>query len=484
MDAVSEYEVVIGLETHIQLNTKSKIFCGCKADSWGDPPNTNICPVCTGLPGVLPVLNRSVVEKAVLLAAAMQAESIQSISYFARKNYFYPDLPKGYQISQYEEPLARGGRFDLPMPDGSSRLVTITKLHMEEDAGKTVYQNGKRLIDFNRCGVPLVEMVTGPDLRSADEAAQYLIRLRQLLRWLGISEGDMEKGQLRCDANVSIRAIGVETLSTKTEIKNLNSIENVRTAIQAEVERQVREIDAGRTIGAWTLTWDEDSGKLAKMRTKETEADYRYFREPDLLPIRLDEKWKRDILLNLPELPLERRARFVDQYQLPLYDAEILTDERSLSDYFEQATSAYDGEAKVVSNWLMNDVLRMIRERGVRAESLQLRPEHLAEIIHMVEEKKITTSTGKALLDKVEESGRKPQEIVEEEGLAQVSDDETLRSLASEILSANPEQVATYQDGKTTVIGWFVGQVMQKTRGKANPQMVKVIFEELLSKDG
>lgn len=480
---MSKFEVVIGLETHIQLNTKSKIFCGCKADSWGDAPNTNICPVCTGLPGVLPVLNRSVVEKAVLLAAAMQAESIQPISYFARKNYFYPDLPKGYQISQYDEPLARGGKFDLPMPDGSSRLVTITKLHLEEDAGKTVYQDGKRLIDFNRCGVPLIEMVTGPDFRSADEAAQYLIRLRQLLRWLGISEGDMEKGQLRCDANVSIRPIGAETLSTKTEIKNLNSIENVRTAIQAEVERQIREVDAGKMIGAWTLTWDEDSGKLAKMRTKETEADYRYFREPDLLPIRLDEKWREEILVDLPELPLERRARFVDQYRLPLYDAEILTDERSLSDYFEQATIAYEGEAKVVSNWLMNDVLRMIRERGVIAESLQLRPEHLAEIIYLVEEKKITTSTGKALLDKVEESGRKPQRIVEEEGLAQVSDDEILRSMASEILSANPEQVATYKDGKTTVMGWFVGQVMQKTRGKANPQMVKVILEELLSKE-
>ncbi len=480
---MSDFEVIVGLETHIQLNTKSKIFCGCKADSWGDPPNTNICPVCTGLPGVLPVLNRSVVEKAVLLAAAMHAESIQPISYFARKNYFYPDLPKGYQISQYDEPLARGGSLDLPMPDGSSRLVTITKLHIEEDAGKTVYQNGKRLIDFNRCGVPLVEMVTGPNLRSADEAAQYLIRLRQLLRWLGISEGDMEKGQLRCDANVSIRPIGTKTLSTKTEIKNLNSIENVRTAIQAEVERQVREVAAGKTIGAWTLTWDEDSGTLAKMRTKETEADYRYFREPDLLPIRLDEKWREEILANLPELPLERRARFVEQYRLPLYDAEILTEERSLSDYFEQAVSSYDSEAKAVSNWLMNDVLRMIRERGVKAEGLRLRPEHLAEIIHMVEEKVITTNTGKALLDKVEESGRNPGEIVDEEGLAQVSDDETLRSLTAEILSANPEQVATYKDGKTTIVGWFVGQVMQKTRGKANPQLAKEIIEELLSKD-
>jgi aspartyl-tRNA(Asn)/glutamyl-tRNA(Gln) amidotransferase subunit B len=480
---VSEYESVIGLETHIQLNTKSKIFCGCKADSWGDPPNTNICPVCTGLPGVLPVLNRSVVEKAVLLAAAMKAESIQSISYFARKNYFYPDLPKGYQISQYDEPLARGGLLDVPMPDGSSRRVTITKLHIEEDAGKTVYQNGKRLIDFNRCGVPLVEMVTGPDLRSADEAAQYLIRLRQLLRWLGISEGDMEKGQLRCDANVSIRPIGVEALFTKTEIKNLNSIENVRTAIQAEVERQIREVDAGKKIGAWTLTWDEDSGILAKMRIKETEADYRYFREPDLLPILLDDEWREEILAGLPELPLERRARFIEQYRLPLYDAEILTDERSFSEYFEQAVSAYGGEAKVVSNWLMNDVLRMIRERGVKAAKLHLRPVYLAEIIHLIEEKKITTNTAKSLLDKVEQSGRTPQEIVEEEGLAQVSDEETLRSMASAILVANTEQVATYKGGKTTVIGWFVGQVMQKTRGKANPQMVKTIFEELLSED-
>jgi len=478
---VPKYEAVIGLETHIQLNTKSKIFCGCKADSWGDPPNTNICPVCTGLPGVLPVLNRLVVEKAVLLAAAMHADSIQSLSYFARKNYFYPDLPKGYQISQYDEPLARDGTFNLPMPDGSSRQVKITKLHIEEDAGKTVYQSGSRLIDFNRCGVPLVEMVTDPDLRSANEAAQYLIRLRQLLRWLGISEGDMEKGQLRCDANVSIRPAGSEVLNTKTEIKNINSIENVRTAIQVEIKRQIREVEAGGKIESWTLNWDDDSGTLRKMRVKETEADYRYFREPDLLPIRLGEAWRDDILTNLPELPLERRVRFVDQYELPLYDAEILTEERSLSEYFEQVVSTYGGEPKVVSNWLMNDVLRMIRELGVKAGELRLQPEHLAEIIHLVEGKRITTNTGKALLDRVEESGRSPAEIVEEEGLAQVSDEDTLRALVSEILEKNPEQVATYQAGKTTVIGWFVGQVMRETRGKANPQVVQTILEELLS---
>jgi aspartyl-tRNA(Asn)/glutamyl-tRNA(Gln) amidotransferase subunit B len=424
-----------------------------------------------------------VVEKAVYLAAAVRATSIQPVSYFARKNYFYPDLPKGYQISQYDEPLARGGSLDLPMEDGSVRHVQITKLHIEEDAGKTVYQNGKRLIDFNRCGVPLVEMVTGPNLRSADEAAIYLIRLRQLLRWLGISEGNMEKGQLRCDANVSIRPLGTTSLQTKTEIKNLNSIENVRSAVQAEIERQVREIESGGSIEPWTLNWDEESGTLHKMRVKETEADYRYFREPDLLPIHLDDQWKKEILVNLPELPLERRARFVEQYQLPIYDAEILTEERSLADYFESAVTAYKGEPKVVSNWMMNDVLRLIREREIKAKELRLRPEHVADIIQMVEAGKITTNTGKSLLDKVEDSGSTPKAIVEEEGLVQVSDEETLRTLASEVLANNPDQVSTYKGGKTTIIGWFVGQVMRETQGKANPKMVKAIFEELLTED-
>ena len=478
---MTHYEPVIGLETHIQLNTRSKIFCSCKADSWGEPPNTNICPVCTGLPGVLPTLNRATVEKAVLLAAAMHAESIQELSYFARKNYFYPDLPKGYQISQYDEPLARGGFLDLPMPDGSTRRVTITKLHLEEDAGKTVHQGGRRLIDFNRCGVPLVEMITGPDLRSADEAAQYLIRLRQLLRWLGVSEADMEKAHLRCDANVSIRPAGADYLNPKTEIKNVNSIDAVRTAIQTEIERQIREVEAGGKIEAWTLQWDEDTGTLRKMRSKETEADYRYFREPDLLPIRLDGEWRERILRELPELPLERRARFVQEYDLPAYDAEILTEERSLSDYFEATAAAHAGAAKTVSNWLMNDVLRIIRERGATAATLRLRPVDLAEIIRLVESKAITTNTGKELLEKVEASGRKPQDIVASEGLAVVADEGPLRSLAAEVLAENPDQVAAYKGGKATLIGWFVGQVMRKTGGKADPQRTRLILEELLS---
>ncbi len=474
------YEVIIGLETHIQLNTQSKIFCSCKADSWEQLPNSNICPICTGLPGVLPSMNRVVVEKAVLLAAAMHADSIQPISYFARKNYFYPDLPKGYQISQYDEPLARGGYLQLPMPDGGSRRVGIEKLHIEEDAGKTVHGQGYRLIDFNRCGVPLVEMVTAPDLRSADEAAQYLIRLRQLIRWLGISDADMERGQLRCDANVSLRPIGTQTLNTKTEIKNINSIENVRAAIGVEVERQKSVLARGGKIEPWTLDWDEDSESVRKMRSKETEADYRYFREPDLLPIYLDEEWRRQILETLPELPLERKARFVDQYQLPAYDAEILTEERSLSDYFETAVEAFSGEPKQISNWLMNDVLRMIRESGRTAADLQLRPEHLAEIVSLVEAKTITSSTGKELLEKVAASGQSPKTMVEELGLAQVSDTDALREVARSIIAASPDQAATYKAGKTTIVGWFVGQMMRETRGKANPQMARALFEELL----
>ncbi|MFN2148305.1 MAG: Asp-tRNA(Asn)/Glu-tRNA(Gln) amidotransferase subunit GatB, partial [Anaerolineales bacterium] len=462
---MTDYEAVIGLETHIQLNTQSKIFCACKADSWGDPPNTNICPVCTGLPGVLPVLNEAVVEKAILLAAAMHADTIQSRSYFARKNYFYPDLPKGYQISQYDEPLARGGWMDVPLRDGSSRHVTITKLHIEEDAGKTVRRTGERLIDFNRCGVPLVEMVTGPDLHSAEEAAQYLIRLRQLLRWLGISEADMERGQLRVDGNVSIRPAGQELLNPKTEIKNVNSIDNLRDALQAEYERQVREVLAGHTIQAWTLDWDEDTASLRKMRSKETEADYRYFREPDLLPILVDDAWKSRVLEHLPELPLERRARFEEQYGLPPYDAEILTEERSLADYFEAAVGAYDGEAKDVSNWLMNDVLRIIRTEGIPAGDLKLTPQYLAEIVTLVGAKTITTNTGKELLARAQSSGESPAGIVERENLAQVSDTGQLEAIAAEVLAENPEQVDTYQGGKTTVIGWFVGQVMRKSGG-------------------
>ncbi len=477
---MTEYEAIIGLETHIQLNTITKIFCACKADSWNDGPNTNICPVCTGLPGVLPVLNEAVVEKGVLLAAAMHSE-IRPLSFFDRKNYFYPDLPKGYQVSQYDRSLAHGGYFDLPMSD-YTRRVMITKLHLEEDAGKTKNEYGRRLIDFNRCGVPLIEMVTGPDLRSADEASQYLIRLRQLLRWLGVSEADMEKGHLRCDANVSIRPKGADYLNPKTEIKNVNSIDAVRDAINTEIERQIRETEAGRRIEAWTLDWDEETGKLTKMRSKETEADYRYFREPDLLPIRLTDEWREQILTNLPELPLERHARFMQQYGLPAYDADILTVERSLSDYYESAVQQYGGDPKRVSNWLMNDVLRMVNDLGIPASQLKLTPVYLAEIIKLVDANTINTSTGKSLLVTVQESGRAPGEIVEAEGLAQVSDDSAIRAVVQQIIADNPKEVQSFQAGKTSLMGWFVGQVMRQMKGKADPGLTRQVLEEMLNK--
>ena len=482
---MNDYEAVIGLETHIQLNTTTKIFCACKADSWFDPPNTNICPVCTGMPGVLPVLNKAAVEKGVVLAAAMHAE-VRPLSYFDRKNYFYPDLPKGYQISQYDQSLAFGGSLDLPVPAANGqpayiRKVNIHKLHLEEDAGKTKNAGNERLIDFNRCGVPLVEMVTGPDLRSADEAAQYLIRLRQLLRWLGVSEADMEKGHLRCDANVSIRPRGATYLNPKTEIKNVNSIEAVRSAIEKEIERQIREVEAGHRIEAWTLEWDEEAGVLRKMRSKETEADYRYFREPDLLPIRLDDTWKADILKALPELPLVRRQRFMDAYGLPEYDADILTSERNLSDYFESAVKAYSSDPKRVSNYLMNDVLRMLNENSKTADQLRLTPAFLAEIIKLADAGTVNTSTAKSLLQKVEESGTAPGEIVAAEGLGKVSDDSAIRAVCLEVLAESPKEVESYKAGKVTLIGWFVGQVMKKMRGKADPTLARTILEELLA---
>lgn len=479
MPFMPEYEAVIGLETHIQLSTASKIFCTCTADSWEASPNSNICPVCTGLPGVLPVLNKAVVEKAVLLAAAMGAD-LNPVSYFDRKNYFYPDLPKGYQISQFDEPLARGGQLELPLPDGARRTVTIHKLHIEEDAGKTVKRGGERLIDFNRCGVPLVEMVTGPDLRSADEAAAYLIRLRQLLRWLGVSEADMERGHLRADANVSIREVGSAALNTKTEIKNVNSIESVRTAIETEIKRQIAELEAGNEIQPWTLAWDEDSSTLSKMRSKETEADYRYFREPDLLPIYLSETWQESILADMPELPLARRARFMTEYGLPEYDADILTNDRALSDYFEAAAAAYGGDPKRASNWLMNDVLSLLNERGLSAGELALTPQHYAEVLKLMDAGTINTPTGKALLVKVQDSGLAPGEIVEAEGLAQLGDSDELRALATEVVANNPDQVAQYKAGKDSLIGWFVGQVMAKTNGKADPNAARQLLQELL----
>lgn len=478
---MKDYEIIIGLETHIQLNTKTKIFCSCKADSWEDEPNTNICPVCSGLPGTLPVLNAEAVRKGATLAAAMHAE-INPLSRFDRKNYFYPDLPKGYQITQFDQPIGKGGYLDLKMADGATRRVRIHKLHLEEDAGKTKIEHGTRLVDFNRCGVPLIEMVTEPDLRSGDEAAQYLIQLRQLLRWIGVSEADMERGHLRCDANVSIRERGSQVLNTKTEIKNVNSIDAVRQAIGEEAKRQIELVEAGEKVRSYTLDWDADKGKLTMMRSKETEADYRYFREPDLLPVVLSGEEIAAIVGALPELPMERRQRFIEKYGLSDYDAEILTGERSLSDFYEAGVQAYPGEAKAVANWMMNDLSRLLNDLGKTADQLVLKPSDLAEIIRMVDEGKINAATGKSLLKKVEESGKKPAQIVEAEGLGLIADSDALRSQIEGILAASPNEVANFKAGKESLLGWFVGQVMRATSGKADPKRTRELLLELLKK--
>jgi len=479
---MKDYEIVIGLETHIQLNTETKIFCSCKADSWGAEPNTNICPVCSGLPGVLPVLNAETVRKGATLAAAMYAE-VNPLSRFDRKNYFYPDLPKGYQITQFDEPIGKGGYLDLRMSDGTTRRVRIHKLHLEEDAGKIKIEHGTRLVDFNRCGVPLVEMVTEPDLRSGEEAAQYLIQLRQLLRWIGVSEADMERGHLRCDANVSIRERGSQVLNPKTEIKNVNSIDAVRQAIGEEAKRQIELVESGGKVRSYTLDWDADTGKLSMMRSKETEADYRYFREPDLLPVCLSETEIQEIYAGLPELPMARRDRFEKDYQLSPYDAEILTSERSLSDYYETAVQAYTGEAKSVANWMMNDLSRLLNDLGKTADQLVLKPEQLARIMRMVDEGVINAATGKNLLKKVEESGRSPEAIVEQEGLGLIADSDALRSQIESILNGNPNEVASFRAGKESLMGWFVGQVMRSTGGKADPKRTRELLQELLGKD-
>jgi aspartyl-tRNA(Asn)/glutamyl-tRNA(Gln) amidotransferase subunit B len=476
---MTQYEAVIGLEIHIQLNTESKIFCSCKADSWGDPPNTNICPVCTGQPGVLPVPNAAVIEKGATLAAAMNAE-VRRESFFDRKNYFYPDLPKGYQITQYDLAIGQGGYLDLPLEDGGGRRIGIEKMHIEEDAGKTIHKPDRRLQDFNRCGVPLVEMVTGPDLRSADEAAAFIRTLRSLVRWIGVSEADMEKGKMRFDANVSIREAGAKILNPKTEIKNMNSIEHGREAIEAEIERQIREVEAGGTIESWTLDWDEESKTLSKMRSKETEADYRYFKEPDLLAVKLSEERIEEIIQDLPELPQARKVRFQGEFSIPAKEADLLTGDRTLSDYYEELVEAYPGEPKTAANWVINDLLGMLNDFELNLEDIYLTPVRLAAIIQLVDEGKINTSTGRELVRKTEQKQQEPEKIVEKEGLAQLTDTGEIEEICQEVIESSPDQVEQYRSGKGGVIGWLIGQVMAKTGGKADPQAVRETLEKLL----
>ena len=476
---MNAYVASIGLETHIQLNTRTKAFCACRADSWNEPPNTNICPVCTGQPGALPSPNAEMVRKAIRLCLAVHAD-INRENFFDRKNYLYADMPGGYQITQNDCPIGTGGWLDVDMDDGRIVRVHIDNLHMEEDAGKTKNEGKIRLIDLNRAGVPLVEMVTKPDLHSADEAAVYLMRLRQLIRWIGISEGNMEKAQLRCDANVSIAPAGSPVPGRKCEIKNINSIEAVRRAISKEIARQTRELEAGREIRQWTIEWDDEAQELRKMRSKENAVDYRYFREPNLMPVLIPDGMIDTIRKEMPELPAEKRHRFIDQYGLPEYDARLLTQEGETSEYFENTLSVYGGDPKRVSNWMMNDILRIIHESGITASELNIRPEDLSEIIRLVDSKTIDTSTGRTLVSRVAESGKRPSEIVAEQGLGMVSDEAAIRNVCMRIIAEHTEEADTYRAGKVTLIGWFTGQVMRQTCGKADPKAVSIILKNLL----
>ena len=476
-----DYLATIGLETHIQLNTKTKAFCGCRADSWDDAPNTNICPVCSGQPGALPSPNAEMVNKALRLCLAVGAE-INRVSYFDRKNYLYADMPGGYQVTQNDQPIGVNGQLDVDMEDGRTVRVRIDNLHMEEDAGKTRNEGGLRLIDLNRAGVPLVEMVTKPDLHTADEAAVYLMRLRQLIRWLDVSEGDMEKAQLRCDVNVSVAPVGALHQGRKCEIKNVNSIEAVRRAIAAEIKRQTAELEAGRTVEQWTIEWDDEKRELRKMRSKENAVDYRFFREPNLMPVVITEEMVQNALAHMPELPRERKQRLISAYGLPAYDAGLLTAERQTADFFESALKAYAGEPKRVSNWMMNEILRVMHASELGAEMLKIRPEDLAEIIRLVDCSKITMATGKQLIDLVQESGKRPGELVRGMGLAMVRDADARREICERVVKDNPKEAEASRAGKEALLGWFTGQVMRQTKGQADAKLTGNMLRETLKK--
>jgi aspartyl-tRNA(Asn)/glutamyl-tRNA(Gln) amidotransferase subunit B len=477
-------EPVIGLEIHCQLLTASKIFCGCST-RFGSPPNTNVCPVCLGLPGALPVLNARAVELAVRASHALDC-TVQPVSIFARKNYFYPDLPKGYQISQYDRPLATGGTVAFETR-GGARRVRITRVHMEEDAGKSLHDGfadsaTRTHLDFNRSGVPLIEIVTEPDLRSAADAADFFSRLRAILVAIGVNDGNMEEGSLRCDANISVRRSGVERLGVKTELKNLNSFRHVQRALEYEIERQIGIVEGGGTVDHETRLWDAAGGRTLSMRGKEEAHDYRYFPEPDLPPLALAPAWIEEIRSSLTELPDARRRRFVEQYALSEYDASVLTASRELADYFEAAAAA-SGNAKAASNWVMGALSAKMNELGVSVGEVPMPPDALAGLIRLIDAGTISGPVTRDVFEKMYTTGRPAAEIVEREGLARIDDQAAIVAAVQAVLDANPAPVAQYRAGKPQTFGFLVGQVMKATKGKANPAMVNELLKRLLEAD-
>jgi len=472
-----KYELVVGLEVHCQLNTNSKAFCGCST-RFGNPANTNVCPVCLALPGALPVLNRRVVEDAVKLGLATGC-SIAPSSILARKNYFYPDLPKGYQISQFEEPICTEGMLRIDVGEGC-RDIRLIRIHIEEDAGKSIHDIGDdTYIDVNRCGVPLLEIVSYPDIRTSREASAYLQKMRQIVKYLGISDGNMEEGSLRCDANVSVRLFGAEEYGTRTEIKNMNSFKNVEKAIEYEMQRHIDIFDGGGTIVQETRLWDADKGETRSMRGKEFAHDYRYFPDPDLVPVLVDQEMLERIRLELPEFPEDRERRFVSEYGIPPYDAGVLTVEREIADYFERTLTAC-GDAKAASNWVMGEVMRTLKEKYLDIMEFAISPERLGGLIGLIGKGAISNTIAKQVFELMQTGEASAEEIVDREGLAQVSDTGAIERTVDEILEANPKQLADYREGKTKLFGFFVGQCMARMKGKANPQVVNDVLKSRL----
>jgi aspartyl-tRNA(Asn)/glutamyl-tRNA(Gln) amidotransferase subunit B len=474
-----EYEAVIGLEVHAQLLTRAKIFCGCPT-SFGALPNTQTCPVCLGMPGSLPVLNKKAVEFALKMALATDC-TINPESVFARKNYFYPDLPKGYQISQYESPLAEHGHLPIRV-NGELKRIGITRIHLEEDAGKLIHHESRpvSLVDFNRTGVPLIEIVSEPDLRTPEEAVAYLKGLRNILVYLEVCDGNMEEGSLRCDANVSLRPVGGQALGTKVELKNMNSFRFVKAALEFEIRRQRALLDAGREIIQETRLWDTVQGQTVSMRGKEEAHDYRYFPDPDLVPVKIDGDWLASLRKNLPELPAAREERFVSEYGIPPYDAEVLTGDKALADYFEAVVKEFP-HPKQVSNWVMVELMRVLKQEDGGLGACKITPQALARLLALVEAGTISGKMAKAVFEDMAASGQEPEAVIKAKGLVQITDTGALEAAAREILAAHPQEAADYRAGKTKVLGFFVGQLMKKTKGQANPQLANEVFKQLLA---
>ncbi len=473
-----EFEAVIGLEIHAELLTASKIFCGC-ATAFGAPPNTQVCEVCLGMPGSLPVLNKKALEFALKMALATDCR-VNPESVFARKNYFYPDLPKGYQISQFELPLAEHGHLDIKI-NGAARRIGITRIHMEEDAGKLIHSESRPVsfVDFNRTGVPLIEIVSEPDMRTPEEAVEYFKGLRNILLYLEICDGNMEEGSVRCDANISLRPVGRKEFGTKAELKNMNSFRFVKAALEYEIKRQRALLAAGREIVQETRLWDTAANQTVSMRGKEEAHDYRYFPDPDLVPIKISEECIASLTKELPELPTARRARFQAEYDLPEYDAEVLTSDKALADYFEAAVQEFP-RPKQVSNWIMGELMRELKKEEAGITACRVTPEALAKLLALVEQGTISGKLAKTVFEDMVATGRDPEVIIKEKGLAQISDTGALETAAQEIIQAHPKEAADFRAGKTKLMGFFVGQLMKQTKGQANPQLANEIFQRLL----